>query len=75
MLSGLTTGIGALFGAIIGNISKELIGVSLAFAAGAMLYITSCELIPESNKIYQGRFTAFGNILGITLGMLAKMII
>ena len=36
-LSGVTTGIGAFFGAIIGNISKELIGFSLAFAAGAMI--------------------------------------
>lgn len=50
-LSGLTTGIGAFFGAIIGNISKDLIGFSLAFAAGAMLYIVSCELIPESKNV------------------------
>ena len=73
-LSGITTGIGAFFGAIIGNISKELIGLSLAFAAGAMLYIVSCELIPQSNKMYKGRFSSFGNILGITLGILAKVI-
>jgi len=72
-LSGVTTGIGALCGAIIGNISKELIGISLAFAAGAMLYIVSCELIPESNKMYKGRFSYFGNILGIVFGILAKM--
>ena len=74
VLSGVTTGIGAFFGAIIGNVSKELIGLSLAFAAGAMLYIVSCELIPESNKMYKGRFSSFGNILGITLGILAKVI-
>lgn len=73
-LSGVTTGIGAFFGAIIGNISKELIGFSLAFAAGAMLYIVSCELIPESNKMYKGRFASFGNIIGITLGIVAKVI-
>lgn len=74
-LSGVTTGIGAFFGAIIGNISKELIGISLAFAAGAMLYIVSCELIPKSNQMYKGRFAFFGNILGITLGILANVII
>lgn len=73
-LSGVTTGIGACFGAIIGNVSKELIGFSLAFAAGAMLYIVSCELIPESNRMYKGRFSSFGNILGITLGIVAKII-
>lgn len=73
-LSGVTTGIGAFCGAIIGNVSKELIGISLAFAAGAMLYIVSCELIPESNKMYRGRFSSFGNILGILLGILAKVV-
>ena len=73
-ISGITTGLGALVGAIIGNISVELIGVSLAFAAGTMLYITSCELIPESNKLYKGRFASFGNILGMILGIFVKIL-
>ena len=55
ILSGVTTGIGAFFGGFLGNVSKEMIGVSLAFAAGAMLYIISSELIPESKKLYRGR--------------------
>lgn len=70
MISGLTTGLGAIFGAVIGNISKEMIGVSLGFAAGAMLYITACEIIPESNSMYKGRISKLGNILGILIGML-----
>lgn len=70
-LSGLTTGLGAFFGAIVGNISSILIGISLAFAAGAMLYIVSCELIPESKSIYKGRFASLGNILGILVGIIA----
>ena len=72
--SGLTTGLGALVGALVGTISKELIGISLAFAAGTMLYITSCELIPESNKLYKGRFGSMGNIIGIILGILIKLL-
>lgn len=69
--SGLTTGIGALFGAIIGTVSKKLISICLAFAAGAMLYIVSGELIPESNKLYKGRIASIGNILGFILGLIA----
>ena len=42
----------------------------LSFAAGAMLYIVSGELIPESNKLYSGRMNAIGNIIGITLGII-----
>lgn len=73
-LSGLTTGIGAFFGAIIGNVSEILIGLSLAFAAGAMLYIVSCELIPESKSMYKGRFASFGNILGLVIGIFSQSI-
>lgn len=41
LLSGITTGIGAFCGAIIGSISEQIISVCLSFAAGAMLYIVS----------------------------------
>lgn len=70
-LSGVTTGIGAFFGALVGNISTTMIGICLAFAAGAMLYIVSGELIPESNKIYKGRMGFVGNIIGFILGIIA----
>ena len=71
ILSGVTTGIGAFFGAILGGISQEVIAMCLSFAAGAMLYIVSGELVPESNSLYHGRMTAVGNIAGFLLGMLA----
>ena len=41
VLSGITTGIGAFFGVIIGSISEQIISLCLSFAAGAMLYIVS----------------------------------
>ena len=71
VLSGITTGIGAFFGAILGTISTKVISICLSFAAGAMLYIVSGELIPESNKLYHGRMTALGNIIGFLIGMVA----
>ena len=74
ILSGITTGIGAFFGAIIGGISQSIIAICLSFAAGAMLYIVSGELIPESNQLYSGRMTAIGNIAGLLLGILAMSI-
>ena len=64
ILSGVTTGVGAFFGSLIGGISQTIIAMCLAFAGGAMIYIVSGELIPESNKLYHGRMTAIGNILG-----------
>ena len=71
MLSGVTTGIGAFFGAVAGQISEGMISLCLAIAAGAMLYIVSGELIPESNSLYKGRIGFVGNILGFILGILA----
>lgn len=73
--SGLTTGIGAFAGAIISNISAVFIAMSLGFAAGAMLYIVSCELIPESKILYKGRFASLGNIVGIICGLIAHNVI
>lgn len=70
-LSGITTGLGALVGAFIGEISNIMIGISLSFAAGAMLYIVSGELIPEANKLYNGKVNTFGNIIGFLVGLIA----
>lgn len=74
-LSGVTTGIGAFLGAYISGISSLFISISLSFAAGAMLYIVSCELVPESKELYHGRFPALGNVLGIILGAVANYLI
>lgn len=71
VLSGITTGVGAFFGAIVGAISESVIAVCLSFAAGAMLYIVSGELIPESNKLYKGRMSAVGNMIGFIIGIFA----
>ncbi len=70
ILSGITTGIGAFFGALFGTISESIIAICLSFAAGAMLYIVSGELIPESNKLYMGKSSSMGTIMGFLLGML-----
>lgn len=73
-MSGVTTGIGAFLGALIGGISDIVIAMCLAFAGGAMLYIVSGELIPESNELYKGKFPILGNIIGFIIGMFATML-
>lgn len=74
VLSGITTGIGAFFGALIGGISQTVIAMCLAFAGGAMIYIVSGELIPEANQLYHGRMTAIGNMIGLLIGIFAMSI-
>ncbi len=71
VLSGVTTGVGAFFGAIVGSISQTVISICLSFAAGAMLYIVSGELVPEANSLYKGRMSAIGNMIGFIIGIFA----
>ena len=74
ILSGVTTGIEAFIGKIIGGISETVIAMCWAFAAGAMLYIVSGELVPESNKMHKGSSATIGMIVGFLLGLLAVSI-
>ena len=71
IMSGITTGIGAFFGALVGTIGEKVIAMCLAFAGGAMLYIVSGELIPESNNLYKGKLPVIGNVIGFIIGMFA----
>lgn len=73
VLSGLPMGIGALFGALMGEISPTFIGLCLGFAGGAMLYVVYAELVPESKRLYFGRFSSMGNILGIICGIIVSI--
>lgn len=74
ILSGITTGIGAFFGSVVGKVSENIIALCLAFAAGAMLYIVTGELTPEANNLYKGRMSALGNIIGFIIGIIAVQI-
>ncbi len=70
MLVGMSVGVGVFIGQILGTVSDELIAISLSVAAGAMLYISSCELIPNSIKISNNKSTYLMYIIGILIGAL-----
>lgn len=73
VLSGVPMGFGAYMGAALGGISKQLIGVCLGFAGGAMLYVVYADLVPESKKLYLGRLSSLANILGIICGIIVTI--
>jgi len=66
----LPTGIGALIGGILGNISPVFITLCLSFAGGTMLYIVCGELIPKSRNLFENYLSTFGILCGIILGIL-----
>lgn len=69
-LAGAPMGIGALIGAAIGSISVYVLGLSLGFAAGAMLYIVCDELIPDAYESAGSHLSIFGIFTGTVLGIL-----
>ena len=70
-MTGLATLLGAYLGLLLVSVSPTFISLSLAFAAGAMIYISSDELIPHSHRVHSDA-SNIGIILGIILAVLIK---
>ncbi len=64
LLTGLIEPIGGLLGASIVTLFHPLLPWGLAFAAGAMLYVISDEIIPESHRKGHARQATFGLMVG-----------
>ena len=69
-LSGLVEPAAAVIGALIMSWSVSLLPWGLAFAAGAMLWVISHEIIPESHRQGHERFATTGLMIGFVLMML-----
>ena len=65
--SGLAEPVDALFGAASVTFFQAVLPFSLAFAGGAMLYVVSDELIPESHSHGFEHEATFGFVLGFLL--------
>lgn len=68
-LTGLSTLLGTWIGMAVGVISPLLIAFFLAFAAGAMIYISSDELIPKSHSTHN-EFANVGILSGFIIALL-----
>ena len=66
-LTGIVEPLGGLIGAGVITMSQPLLPWGLAFAAGAMLYVISHEIIPETHRSgHQNKAT-----LGLSIGLVA----
>nr|WP_315464442.1 ZIP family metal transporter [uncultured Rhodoferax sp.] len=70
MASGLVEPLGAVLGAAVVGYSTNLLPWGLGFAAGAMLFVISHEIIPESHRKGHEAFATGGLMLGFVLMML-----
>jgi len=69
-LTGLVEPLGGLLGVAAVSLSRPLLPWGLAFAAGAMIFIVSDEMIPESHRKGFEREATFGLIVGFIVMML-----
>lgn len=70
MASGLVEPLGAVAGAVIVSYSAMLLPWGLGFAAGAMLFVISHEIIPESHRKGHEAFATGGLMVGFVVMML-----
>ena len=68
-LTGLAEPIGGLLGAVTVAISGAILPVAMGFAAGAMLFVISDEIIPESNRLGYEKAGTVGLMIGFVLMM------
>ena len=69
-LTGLVEPVGGLLGVALVSIFHPILPWGLAFAAGAMLFVVSDEMIPESHRKGFEREATFGLIAGFVIMML-----
>ena len=74
-LSGLVEPVCAILGALLVLKIKIILPFVLSFAAGAMLYVTVLELIPESQKNKKKDLMAFILLLGFSIMMLMELLL
>lgn len=71
ILSGLAEPVGASIGLFASNITPDLVPLFMAFAAGAMIFVSLHELVPMARQY--GKLQFFG--LGITMSVAVYMIL
>jgi len=69
-LTGLVEPIGGLLGVALVSVFHPVLPWALAFAAGAMLFVVSDEIIPESHRKGFERQATFGLVVGFIVMML-----
>ncbi len=69
LLTGLVEPIGGIVGIGLVHIAQPILPLGLSFAAGAMLFVISDEIIPETHKHGFERVATYGLLIGFVIMM------
>ena len=75
LMTGMVEPVGGLLGVALVHVSVYVLPLGLTFAAGAMLYIISHEIIPETHRHGQQNRATTGLVTGLILMMLLDVIL
>ncbi|MCM1306875.1 MAG: ZIP family metal transporter [Bacteroides sp.] len=64
-LAGAATILGAVVGLAVGDLGEIATGVCLSLASGAMLYVTFCEILPQSISMNDGEVPSISLLAGL----------
>lgn len=74
LLTGLVEPVGGLVGAAAVSVSDALLPWGMSFAAGAMLFVVSGEIIPETHREGVERAATFSLVLGFIVMMILDVV-
>lgn len=73
--SGLSTLLGGLLCIKINRASSSIMGMSLALAAGVMVYVSCVEMLPEGKHLLDAMFTGYGALMAFHFLMLGAALV
>jgi ZIP family zinc transporter len=75
LLSGLVEPLGGVLGAVMASAAAGLLPWALAFAGGAMFFVVSGEIIPETHRDGRERAATFSLVTGFALMLLLDVLL
>lgn len=75
LLTGIVEPVGGVIGAGVVQVAKPILPFALAFAAGAMLFVISDEIIPETHNKETARTATYGVMIGFVVMMLFDVLL
>ena len=73
LLTGVPTGLGALLGLWLGSVSLMSVALCMGFAAGAMMYVTTGEMLPRMYEA-KGGYKMLWQLLGFATGLVISFL-
>lgn len=75
LLTGLVEPLGGVLGGVAVSLLRPILPVAMGFAAGAMLFVISDEIIPESHRLGYEKAATIGVMVGFVLMMVLDVVL